>query len=47
MTDTDITDQGLHMATVKDIAHQAIAFAQKKLTLVFGDDTRSILTAML
>ncbi|MNF30238.1 hypothetical protein D3C84_109660 [compost metagenome] len=47
MADTHVADQALHMALMKDVAHQAIVLAQEQPAVMTGDDTGSILAAVL
>jgi hypothetical protein len=47
MTDTDVAPELQHVPFLKNVAHQAAAFALKQLTLGAGHDARGVLTAVL
>jgi hypothetical protein len=47
MADANVTHQSCHMLIEEDISRQADAFANMKFTIVVGDNTSGILTAML
>jgi hypothetical protein len=47
MTDAVGPSQTLHVALLKDVADQAVAFAQLKFRTVTGHDPRRILTSVL
>jgi hypothetical protein len=47
MPDPDLAVQSQHMTLQEDVAHQAIAFALRKAFVTPGNDTRSILPAVL
>lgn len=47
MTDSHVAHKRLHVALLKDIAHQAIAFPQMQLVPLTGDHARGILATML
>lgn len=47
MADADAADQALHVALLEDVADQAVVLAQVQLIVMAGDDTGSVLAAML
>ena len=47
MADAHMANQALHMALLEDIAHQAVVLTQKQAAIMAGDDTGSILAAVL
>jgi len=47
MADAHMANQTLHMALLEDIAHQAVVLAQEQAAIMAGDNTGSILAAVL
>jgi hypothetical protein len=47
MTDAHMANQALHVALLEHVAHQAIVLAQEQAAIMTGDNTGSILAAVL
>jgi hypothetical protein len=47
MADTHVPDQPLHMALLENVPHQPVVLAQEQLAIATGNDTGSILAAVL